>query len=222
MELKVHKEGKKIIIITLTFLVIINGLLYLFLHENLISYLISLISILLIIFILRFFRKPDRIIHDNKDIIYSAADGKIVAIENVFEDEYFNDNRKLISVFMSIWNVHINWFPVKSKIKYFKYHPGKYLMARHPKSSILNERATTVVETEDGTEIMIRQIAGFVARRVVSYCSPGAGTHPGQEMGFIKFGSRVDIFLPLTAHAEVNIGDKVKGLSTALALLKKN
>ena len=123
---------------------------------------------------------------------------------------------------MSVWNVHINWFPAISRIIYFNYHPGKYLVARHPKSSTLNERTTTVIAIQDSTEIMIRQIAGYVARRIVCYSIPDKWVQSGDELGFIKFGSRVDVFLPLSATLKVNIGDKVKGITTPVALLKKD
>jgi phosphatidylserine decarboxylase len=178
------------------------------------------VSLLLMLFILRFFRKPNR---DNEFIdgyIYSPCDGKVVVVEETNEGEYFKDTRIQVSIFMSVWNVHINWFPASGIIKFFRYHPGKYLVARHPKSSSLNERTSIVLETKSGIEILFRQIAGFVARRVVSYAKEGATVNLNDELGFIKFGSRVDIFLPPGTEVLVKPGQSVKGLNDKIAQLK--
>ncbi len=216
--LKFHKEGKKIIAITGFTLLFINALIYiLFFVSATFSFIVSVASLLFFIFILRFFRKPKRefIPDDNK--IFSPADGKVIAIEEVFESEYFKDKRVLVSVFMSVWNIHINWYPIKGIIQFLKYHPGKYLLARHPKSSELNERTSIVLKNDKGEEILVRQIAGIVARRVVYYPVPGQTVNAGEEMGFIKFGSRLDVYLPLSAKVLVKPGDKVKGKITHLA-----
>ncbi len=221
MQIKIHREGNKIITIFAIFLIVLNYIFYRYLSPVILNYILNLVSLLLLVFIFRFFRKPLRIPETREDLVFSSADGKVVAIEEVFEKEYFKEKKLLISVFMSVWDVHINWFPANAKVKYYKYHPGKYLIARKPKSSELNERNTTVLETPDKTEILIRQIAGFVARRIKYYSSAGKNVKTGEEMGFIKFGSRVDIYLPLTSEPTVKTGDSVKGVITPLAMLKK-
>ncbi len=222
MKIRIHKEGIRIIAIFAVFLIVLNYILYLFLEPPVLTYIFNLVSLLFLIFVFRFFRKPERNPEIREDLVFSSADGKVVAVEEVFEDEYFQEKKLMISVFMSVWDVHINWFPVSSKVKYYKYHPGKYLVAWNPKSSELNERNTTVIETPGKTEIMIRQIAGFVARRIRYYSKVGEKVQTGDEMGFIRFGSRVDIYLPLSAEPTVKAGDKVKGIITPVALLKKH
>ncbi len=164
---------------------------------------------------------------ENKDAVYSPADGKVVVIEEVFENEYFNDKRIQVSVFMSPLNVHVNWNPVAGLVRYVKYHPGKYLVAWHPKSSTENERTTFVIEsggnnslaTSPKTEILFRQIAGAMARRIVYYLKEGEMVGQGGEMGFIKFGSRVDIFLPVNSKINVQLNQKVKGCESIIATL---
>lgn len=221
MKIRIHREGLRIIAIFTVFLIVLNYILYLYLEPPVFNYIINLVSLSLLIFIFRFFRKPKRYPEIRDDLVFSSADGKVVAVEEVFEDEYFREKKLMISVFMSVWDVHINWFPVSSQVKYYKYHPGKYMVAWNPKSSELNERNTTVIETPDKTEIMIRQIAGFVARRIKYFSKLGEKVKTGDEMGFIRFGSRVDIYLPLSAEPTVKSGDKVKGVITPVALLKK-
>lgn len=222
MKIRIHREGIRIIAIFVIILIVLNYIIYLYLSPSLLNYIINLVSLLLLIFIFRFFRKPYRSPELRDDLVFSSADGKVVAIEEVFEKEYFHDKRLMISVFMSVWNVHINWFPVRSRVKYYKYHPGKYLIASLPKSSELNERNTSVLEMEDKTEILIRQIAGFVARRISYYSKVGEKVRTGDEMGFIRFGSRVDIYLPTDAEPTIKPGDRVKGIITPIALLKKS
>lgn len=168
------------------------------------------------IIIIRFFRVPKRKFLSDEHAIIAPADGTIVAIENVKETEYFHDERKLVSIFMSVHNVHINWFPIKGIVKYFKYHPGKYLLARHPKSSELNER-TSVVVSNGNQEILVRQIAGYVARRIICYATPGKEFRQGDELGFIRFGSRVDIYLPTDTNVTVKPGEKTTGGVTIIA-----
>lgn len=167
--------------------------------------------------VLQFFRSPRRHITIDDQKVISAADGKVVVIEKTIENEYFKDERIQVSVFMSPINVHVNRYPVSGTIDFFKYHPGKYLVAWHPKSSTENERTTVVIGTRSHGQILLRQIAGALARRVVCYSKEGENVVQGSEMGFIKFGSRVDFFLPLDAKIEVKIGDKVKGGKTVLA-----
>ena len=173
-------------------------------------------SLLLLLFILRFFRDPKRAV-PQEGFIYAPADGKVVVIEKTTESEYFKDERIQVSIFMSVWNVHINWYPVAGEQSYYQYHPGKYLLARHPKSSTENERNTLVTKTTGGSEILTRQIAGIVARRIISYATAGKSVKLGDEMGFIRFGSRVDIFFPVGTEILVQPGQTVRGLITPLA-----
>ncbi len=166
-----------------------------------------------------FFRVPHRRPVMLENAVVSAADGTVVVIEEVVENEYFNDKRIQISVFMSPLNVHINWFPMNGVVSYMKYHPGKFLIANHPKSSTENERHTVVVKDNQNREVLMRQIAGMMARRIVWFCKTGDIAALGKEFGLIRFGSRVDFFLPLDAEIQVKIGDKVKGQLTVLAKL---
>jgi phosphatidylserine decarboxylase len=174
-------------------------------------------SVLFYFLILQFFRNPRRHISLNNRHVIAPADGKVVVIEEVVETEYFNDKRRQISIFMSPVNVHINRNPIEGVVKYFKYHAGKYLVAWHPKSSTENERTTIVVKAKNEVEILMRQIAGALAKRIVWYVKEGQAVSQGEEFGFIKFGSRVDVFLPLTAKVLVNIGDKTVGGVTVIA-----
>ena len=176
-----------------------------------------LVSIIFYLLILQFFRNPSISVPTNEEHVLAPADGKVVVIEEVTETEYFNEPRKQISIFMSPVNVHVNRSPVAGLVKFFKYHPGKYLVAWHPKSSTDNERTTIVVETKNGVQVLFRQIAGALARRIRWYVEEGQKVEQGGEFGFIKFGSRVDIFLPLDAKVTVNIGDKTKGGRTIIA-----
>lgn len=218
--IKIHNEGFKIIAIIIGILLIINiivgSIMYL---VTLITSIILIASILIIIFVLRFFRKPFRKFKHSSEKVYAPADGTIVAIEEINEPEYFMDKRLKVSIFMSVWNVHVNYYPVSGLVKYMKYHPGKYLLARHPKSSELNERTSLVIKNKTDHEILVRQIAGIVARRVVFYSKEGEKVKSGDEMGFIKFGSRVDIFLPLNSEVKVKIGEKVKACVSEIAIL---
>jgi len=179
--------------------------------------LILLISLVFFYLIIWFFRAPKRKVIENVNYIYAPADGKVVVIEEVVDNEYFNDKRLQVSIFMSPLNVHINWYPVSGLIKYYKYHEGKYLVAWHPKSSTENERATVVVESENKAEILIKQIAGAVARRIVAYSEENKKIKQGDQLGFIKFGSRVDLILPLNAKIKVNLNQKVIGNKTVIA-----
>ncbi|MEM1124705.1 MAG: phosphatidylserine decarboxylase family protein [Bacteroidota bacterium] len=213
--MKIHKEGYKILIVLALVLAAINGLVFWFFPNWLtVSYLLTGILFLLV---LQFFRSPWReIIMPDDNLIYAPADGKIVTIEEVDEDEYFEDKRIQVSIFMSPTNVHVNRNPISGTVNYFRYHPGKYLVAWHPKSSTENERTTVVIGNGD-TEILLRQIAGAVAKRIVNYLNVGEEVQQGDEMGFIKFGSRVDLFLPLNAKINVKLNQKVKGNRTVIA-----
>ena len=206
-----HKEGFNIIIISF-FITVIFGVLseYLIESKNLKTALQVVILIILIL-VLQFFRNPNRPVLGKKDLLVSPVDGKIVSISEIYEDEYFNDKRLQISIFMSPINVHVTRFPVSGKIIYSKYHPGKYLVAWHPKSSKLNERTTIVIENQYLGKVMYRQIAGTVARRIVNYAIENQTAVQGEDAGFIKFGSRVDIFLPPDTKLKIKNGKKVKG-----------
>lgn len=180
---------------------------------------LGILSAALLIIVLQFFRNPARPISTKDEhLLYAPADGKVVVIETVREGEYYNEERLMISIFMSPLNVHVNRVPFSGKVAYRKYHPGKYLVAWHPKSSEENERMTVVIEGSHGS-VLLRQIAGALARRIVNYLNPGEEVRQGQEMGFIKFGSRVDIFLPLDAKVLVEMGQVVRGNQDVIARL---
>ncbi len=218
--IKIHKEGLLIFAIIGSILVFSAVILSNFLSDNLlILFPILVLFAFLLIFVARFFRVPSRNQIYEDGIFYSPADGKIVVIEETTEDEYFKDRRLQVSVFMSVWDVHINFFPFSGKVKYFKYHPGKFLMAIHPKSSTLNERTTIVIENHKGIPVLLRQIAGAVARRIICYAKAGNSFEAGDELGFIKFGSRADIFFPVGTEILVKSGDQVYGKKTPLARL---
>ena len=212
-----HKEGFKIIIISFIITSSLAIAIEFFLINQLLKLSIQIILIISLILILQFFRNPKRELIPDKNKIISPVDGKIVIIESVYEDEYFKDKRKQVSIFMSPLNVHVTRYPASGIITYNKYHPGKYLVAWHPKSSKKNERTTVVINTEKYGEIMYRQIAGAVARRIINYSNLGNQVVQGKDAGFIKFGSRVDIFLPLSAKIKVNIGDVVKGAKSIIS-----
>ncbi len=218
-----HKEGYTSLAICILFIAVINVLVQWFAPGNqILAWLVYLFSFFLFIIILQFFRSPA--IKISKDItrVLSPADGKVVVIEETTETEYFKDKRIQVSIFMSPTNVHINRNPIGGVVKYFKYHPGKYLVAWNPKSSTENERTTVVVEGKNGVELLFRQIAGALARRIVWYVEEGKQVEQGEEFGFIKFGSRVDIFFPLGTKINVNLGDKVHGGISTIAEFKKS
>ena len=218
--MKFHKEGRKIILNTIIFLVGINLLETYFLGTGFLLFSLP-VSLIILILVLQFFRVPNRPLIENEGIVYCPADGKVVVIEETEESEYLKEKRIQVSIFMSPLNVHINWYPIAGIVKYFKYHPGKYLVAWHPKSSTENERTTVVVQHKSGLDILVRQIAGAVARRIVCYAEENNSIDQNSEMGFIKFGSRVDVFLPLDAEILVKIDDKVTGSQTPLARIKE-
>ncbi len=213
-----HKEGHTIILIFL-FVVISDILLleYIF-DDGLIKIILQSISIIVLILILQFFRNPKRktILDDNH--IISPADGKIVNIEKVFEKEYFKDDRIIISIFMSPFNVHVTRYPISGKINFSKYHPGDYIVAWHPKSSEKNERTTIVVENKVFGEVLYRQIAGALARRIVNYAKVGDLAVQGNDAGFIKFGSRIDLYLPINAKIKVKLNQHIIGGEDIIAM----
>ena len=206
-----HKEGHYIITVSFIITAMINLLSRSFIDNNTLIYSIGIVTITILVLILQFFRNPKRKAKINDNIIISPVDGKVVAIEKVYEKEYFKDERIQISIFMSPLNVHVTRYASSGKIKFSKYHPGKYLVAWHPKSSEKNERTTVVIENNIFGEILYRQIAGAVARRIVNYAKVGDEVVQGTDAGFIKFGSRVDLFLPLDSKIKVELDQIVKG-----------
>lgn len=212
-----HKEGYKIIVISL---VLFTGLILLahkLLDRNWIFYLIALVLGVLLYLVLQFFRNPDRTAPLDSNVITSPVDGKVVVIEEVYEGEYFKEQRLQVSVFMSPLNVHVTRYPSGGKVAYSKYHPGKYLVAWHPKSSTENERTTVVVTTEKFGDIMYRQIAGALAKRIINYAEEGEDVQQGADSGFIRFGSRVDLYLPIGTKLDVALNEVVKGAQSVIA-----
>ena len=214
-----HKEGYTIIIITLLVVAIGFVSTQTWVSPVWLQYVCYAALTILLILILQFFRNPTRKAAGNIEEIVSPVDGKVVVIEEVFEKEYFKEKRLQVSIFMSPLNVHVTRYPAGGEVVYSKYHPGKYLVAWHPKSSTENERSTVVIETENGKQILVRQIAGAMARRICFYATEGMEYNKGDEFGFIKFGSRVDIFLPLDTKIKVEIGQIVKNRQDILATL---
>ncbi len=213
-----HKEGTASILLALLFGAVVNFSTYYFAPNTTWLHVFGIVlSAFILIIILQFFRKPLFDIQQNDSILLAPADGKVVVIEEVEETEYFKDKRIQVSIFMSPFNVHINRNPVSGVVKYAKYHPGLYLVAWHPKSSTENERTTVVYESKKGVQLLMRQIAGALARRIVYYVKEGDAVEQGSEMGFIKFGSRVDLFLPLGTKIDVKLNDVVKGGKTSIA-----
>ncbi len=217
-----HKEGKATISITLIVLIAINIISFLLLDKfDILKLVIIIFSLIFLFIILQFFRSPYRKIVRDETVIIAPCDGKVVVIEETTEHEYFKDKRIQVSIFMSPINVHINWYPISGLLKYVKYHKGKYLVAWDPKASTENERTTIVIEKEHKTAILVRQIAGALAKRIVYYGTENHMVKQGAELGFIKFGSRVDLYLPLGTKINVAIGEKTKGGITVIAELKK-
>ncbi|WP_121666430.1 phosphatidylserine decarboxylase family protein [Mesonia aquimarina] len=214
-----HKEGYKIIGVTFLICLGINLLSIYFIEKTWVVQLILALSIIIFILILQFFRNPKRgTIIDNYQAV-APVDGKVVVIEEVFEKEYFKEKRLQVSIFMSPINVHVTRHPVSGKVTYSKYHPGKFLVAWHPKSSEENERTSVVVKNEQFGEVLYRQIAGAMAKRIVNYAEEGQEVIQGTDSGFIKFGSRVDVLLPLNAKVDVSLNQKVKGGVSVIAKL---
>jgi phosphatidylserine decarboxylase len=215
--MKFHKEGYPSLFLVLAFSAIIIFIAHYFFPTSVLAHWFSyILSGFLVVTILQFFRHPSRDFETGDNLIISPADGKVVVIEETEEKEYFKDKRLQVSIFMSPINVHVNRYPIGGVVSFFKYHPGKFLAAWEPKSSTDNERTTIVVKHHKGTEILFRQIAGALARRIVWYCKEGDKAEQCGEMGFIKFGSRVDLFLPVGTKLNVKIGDIVLGSKTVL------
>ena len=212
-----HKEGHKIIVIT--FIIIIASYIAVdsFIDITWLKYFMYATLAVFLYLILQFFRNPKRNTVNNNNHVLSPVDGKVVVIEEVFEKEYFKDKRLQVSVFMSPLNVHVTRYPINGKVLFSKYHPGKYLVAWHPKASEENERTTVVVESKTYGKVLYRQIAGALAKRIVNYAKEGDDAIQGNDSGFIKFGSRVDLFLPLDTKIKVNLNDKVKGGESIIA-----
>ena len=219
---RLHEEGTKAIMITLAVIVAVLFVVnWVWPLQSVWHYLLYLFLTVVIVLTVRFFRVPIwRKTTIEKDAVLAPADGVIAANEVVMEDEYFHDKRRQISIFMSIYDVHINFFPFDGEVTYYKYHPGKFLLAFKPKSSADNEHNTIILKDKKGREIMVRQIAGFVARRIVCDLQPGDEAVVGEELGMIRFGSRVDVFLPLDAEVKVKINHRTVGKETVLAKLK--
>lgn len=216
----IHKEGYTTIALSMLFIFILNAFIdYKFADIAWLRWLVYIFSLALFIIVLQFFRNPSRSFTSGDRLVICPADGKVVVIEETEEPEYLKDKRLQVSIFMSPVNVHINRNPISGVVKFFKYHPGKYLAAWNPKSSTENERTTVVVEHKNGTPVLFRQIAGALARRIVWYVKEGDVVEQGKEFGFIKFGSRVDIFLPLGTKVNLELNQVVKGGITVLAEL---
>ncbi|MFB0905063.1 MAG: phosphatidylserine decarboxylase family protein [Nonlabens sp.] len=212
-----HKEGKQSILIAFILTVVLMSAIWLVSIPEWLQISLSIISIGLLFIILQFFRNPKRITNQSDSSIVSPVDGKVVVIEKVTDNEYFNGERLMISVFMSPINVHVTRYPISGKITYSKYHPGKYLVAWHPKSSEENERTTVVINHKNEKQVMYRQIAGALARRIMNYAQENEVIMQGNDSGFIKFGSRVDVYLPVDTNVCVTLNEKVKGGETVLA-----
>ncbi len=212
-----HKEGAKIILISIViFIVLLVGSTFVF-HNPWILKPVQIVLLFLLVMILQFFRNPNRDIKPNDALVLAPVDGKVVVIEEVFESEYFKDQRLQVSIFMSPINVHVTRYAVSGKVNYSKYHPGKYLVAWHPKASTENERTTVVIENPVFGEILYRQVAGALAKRIINYAEEGTQVTQGDDAGFIKFGSRVDIYLPLGTKLEVKLNQKAIGNRTIIA-----
>jgi len=219
--IKIHKEGRLILLLLLFILFSINIFIYLR-FPNIMFALTTIISGGIMVFLTYFFRNPTRVVEiDDPSLIVAPADGTVVAVETVEEHEYFGDKRLQISIFMSVFDVHANWYPVAGKVLMTKHHKGRHVAAYLPKSSHENERSTVVIETEGKTQILLRQIAGALARRIVTYAHAGRPCHLNEHLGFIKFGSRVDLFLPIDTEVYVQVGEETTGNETILARLNE-
>jgi phosphatidylserine decarboxylase len=214
----IHKKGIPIIIIAFFIFAIIASLFWAFINIFFLQIGITIVGILLLCFIIRFFRRPfSRDLINNENYVLSPADGVVAAIETVEDKRFFKDKRIQVSVFMSIYNIHVNWYPISGEVIYAEYQKGKYLVARNPKSSLENEMFECVIKHSSGKEIMYRQIAGAVARRIVFYPEKGKKVQQSDESGIILFGSRLDVLLPVDAKTKLQIGQKVKGTFSVIA-----
>lgn len=216
--MKIHKEGHTIILYTFGILLLSNLIFYRVASTTLFFYFFLILSIGLTAMIVNFFRSPNRIFkNDQPGAIVAPADGTVVVVEEVEENEYFHDKRLQVSIFMSLFNAHVNWIPCDGKVIEYKYQPGRFMAAYLPKSSTENERSTIVIELDNGEKVLVRQIAGAMAKRIVTYARNGEQCRINQQLGFIKFGSRVDLFLPLNTDVKAELGEGVKGNQTLIA-----
>ncbi len=213
----IHKEGYRIITVNFIIWAVVSALFFIFSDNDILNWVMCGVSLYMALFMFRFFRVPNRECMIGDNLVVSPGDGKVVAIKEVDEPEFFKGKCLRISVFLTFFNVHVTWSPVGGNISYYKYHPGKYLFAWYPKSSDKNERTTIGVHTDAGHDVMFRQIAGIVARRIVCYAKEGERFEQTQQAGFIKFGSRLDVFVPLGTEILVKKGDKVRGQESVLA-----
>ncbi|MBP5562343.1 MAG: phosphatidylserine decarboxylase family protein [Muribaculaceae bacterium] len=222
MKVKIHSEGVNIILVLLFILLAINIPAYIFIGYKWVPITMIVISVVLFLLVLNFFRLPKRHFKGDADgVVVSSVDGTVVALEEVYEGEYLHRNVIQLSVFMSVFNVHANWVPLRGEVKYVKHHAGRFLAAWLPKSSTENERSAIVIKSaKNGADVLVRQIAGAIARRIVTYVEPGEQVDISDFIGFIKFGSRVDIYLPLNTEIKVKLGDKTVGGITEVARLK--
>lgn len=220
MRIRIHREGWDLLILSLLFLIVLDILLWIVAPKGIFYSVFGTTSVIYLLLV-NFFRCPRRIYTgETKDIVLTPADGKVVVIEEVMENEYFHDKRLQISVFMTPFNVHANWYPVNGKVKYVTHHEGRFQGAYLPKSSTENERSTIVIETESGVEILVRQVAGAMARRIVTYSDIDDECKINEFLGFIKFGSRLDVYLPVGSEVLVNLDQAVVGNQTQIARLK--
>lgn len=221
MRYKIHREGTNILVVLMLILVIINLSAWMFIRPAAIPVTFTIISGILYLLVVNFFRSPRRKFKgERENVVVSSVDGTVVALEEVFEPEVLRRKVRMLSVFMTVFNVHANWFPVDGEVLMVRHHKGRFLSAYLPKASIENERSTILIRATNGQEILVRQIAGAVARRIVTYACPGEQANIEDHLGFIKFGSRVDIYLPLDAEILVKVGDKTVGGVTPVAHLK--
>lgn len=220
-KIRIHREGTHILAIGLLFFLVINSLVYYYVDCKLPFYLLAIVSTAIYGLMVNFFRCPIRLFgEDTTKVVVAPADGKIVVVEEVDENEYFHDKRIMVSIFMSVVNVHANWYPVDGTVKHVSHQDGKFMKAWLPKASTDNERSTVIIETPEGVEVLVRQIAGAMARRIVTYAEAGEECYIDEHMGFIKFGSRVDVYLPLGTEVLVKMGQLTVGNQTVLAKLK--
>lgn len=218
--MKIHKEGNNIITYTFITLLLLNWVIFGVTHYSLLFYFVLLFSIGVLLLLLNFFRCPARTLSNCQEgIVAAPADGTIVVVEEVMENEFFHEKRLQVSIFMSLFNAHVNWIPCDGKIIHSSHKNGRFLAAYLPKSSLENERSDIIIERDNGEQILVRQIAGAVAKRIVTYAKRGQKCHINQQLGFIKFGSRVDLFLPLHAKVELKPGDSVRGNQTIITQL---
>ena len=223
MKVKIHSEGINILIVVMLIMIVINLSAWMFIRPAAIPTTFTVISAIFYLLVVNFFRSPKRAFHgDRHNVVVSSVDGTVVALEEVFEPEVLRRRVRMLSVFMSVFNVHANWFPVDGEVLMVRHHSGRFLSAYLPKASIENERSTVLIRATNGQEVLMRQIAGAVARRIVTYAEPGDIADNKDHTGFIKSGSRVDIYLPLDAEVFVKIGDKTTGGVSVVARLREH